>query len=48
MTTTSLTLSTVREGDPGPSYAPVTSLPVEHDKRLMLFAGRANPELATS
>ncbi len=46
MTTTSLTLSTVREGDPGPSYAPVTSLPVEHDKRLMLFAGRANPELA--
>lgn len=47
MTTTSLNLSTVREGDPVVGYAPVTSLPVEHDKRLMLFSGRANPELAS-
>ena len=30
--------------DPHP--APATSLEVDYDKRLMLFSGRANPELA--
>ena len=29
-----------------PQQAPRTSLEVGYDKRLMLFSGRANPELA--
>ena len=29
-----------------PRTGPVTSLPIDYDKRLMLFAGRSNPELA--
>jgi ribose-phosphate pyrophosphokinase len=36
--------------DPAPTLAPAvspsTSLPIDYDKRLMLFSGRANPELA--
>ena len=30
--------------EPQPALA-TTSLPIEYDKRLMLFSGRANPEL---
>ena len=30
----------------GPQPAPATRLPIDYDKRLMLFSGRANPELA--
>ncbi len=29
-----------------PAVSPSTSLPIDYDKRLMLFSGRANPELA--
>jgi ribose-phosphate pyrophosphokinase len=29
-----------------PAVSPATSLPIDYDKRLMLFSGRANPELA--
>jgi ribose-phosphate pyrophosphokinase len=29
-----------------PHTAPQTALPIDYDKRLMLFSGRANPELA--
>jgi ribose-phosphate pyrophosphokinase len=29
-----------------PGISPATSLPIDYDKRLMLFSGRANPELA--
>jgi len=29
-----------------PAVSPSTSLPIKYDKRLMLFSGRANPELA--
>ncbi len=47
MTTTSLSLSTVARDLSETSSAPPTSLPFESDKRLMLFSGRANPELAT-
>ena len=43
--TTSLPLPTVRDLSE-PSMAPPTSLPFESPKRLMLFSGRANPELA--
>src|ERR1700720_3738596 len=36
--------------DPSATLAPdvtaATSLPIDYDKRLMLFSGRANPELA--
>jgi len=46
VTTTSLSLSTVRDLSEV-SVAPPTSLPFESDKRLMLFSGRANPELAS-
>src|SRR3954453_21292385 len=31
---------------PAPAVSPATSLPIDYDKRLMLFSGRANPELA--
>ncbi len=46
MTTTSLSMSTVRDVSEV-SVAPSTSLPFQSDKRLMLFSGRANPELAS-
>ncbi|HXH88321.1 MAG TPA: ribose-phosphate pyrophosphokinase [Gaiellaceae bacterium] len=46
MTTTSLSLATVARDLYEASPAPPTSLPFESDKRLMLFSGRANPELA--
>jgi ribose-phosphate pyrophosphokinase len=29
-----------------PAVSPATSLPIDYDKRLMLFSGRSNPELA--
>src|SRR5213593_3844612 len=31
-----------------PAVTAATSLPIDYDKRLMLFSGRANPELAAS
>ena len=43
--TTSLDLPIARD-QTGASVALPTSLPFESDKRLMLFSGRANPELA--
>ena len=30
-----------------PAVTAATSLPIDYDKRLMLFSGRANPELAS-
>ena len=46
MTTTSHLLSTAVHDLSDVSSALPTSLPYESDKRLMLFSGRANPELA--
>jgi ribose-phosphate pyrophosphokinase len=43
----SATTRTVEDDVSSPHSAPVaTSLPIDYDKRLMLFSGRANPELA--
>ena len=32
--------------EPHTQASPVTSLPLEYNKRLMVFGGRSNPELA--
>ena len=43
-------MTVIQMSDTTPTLAPAvnasTSLPIDYDKRLMLFSGRANPPLA--